>query len=509
MRLKARQKPANISSDDFLRRSFHAAVVTKTHLYIDGGHFGYLENGISKSIEKPPGAPTYLGGALSYYAPGDVIYSGIGGRSDDFDNSYRPQNPTPPALWSLKPDDDGGGTWSRVLDSSSPALKSLSRPVDAAVAAGPKQAWFLGGVGLDTHTLGGMLQFDMDTRQFSNITKSPFDDIWRGKLEYISVYGTEGILVAFSGAKPSGLIDFISVEVFDITTQEWYNQTTTGNPPLPRKDHCVAGIASSEQTYEIFVYGGYGGKQGSGQTAYDTISILTLPAFQWISVPYVAQSPRFGHSCHHVGGSQILVVGGGDPSIEVSSDQSSDMYQGDIRSEDPNRQGLGVFEMSSLMWNDHYDASTPAYTQAVSVKNYYDGAGDSYKAGLSLSVSSLMQDAHFSPSTTTSIPITPTGATQPPKPNNQSRKKGAVASAAIGGIVALLLILGLSIFLSRLRRRKRTSQVQKLLTSEMENVQKQASGSYELHNQHLPNETDGNAIHEAASVHRPTLVEIG
>jgi hypothetical protein len=42
---------------------------------------------------------------------------------------------------------------------------------------------------------------------------------------------------------------------------------------------------------------------------YDDIYVLSLPSFTWIKV-FSGKIPRFGHTCHLVGGRQMLTVGG-------------------------------------------------------------------------------------------------------------------------------------------------------------------------------------------------------
>ncbi|KAG8532475.1 uncharacterized protein KY384_002352 [Bacidia gigantensis] len=473
MRFKTRQAPANKSPDDFIRRFFHAAVIANTFLYIDGGQFSYMQDGspvydwasntlsldMSKdwtnstvsfgSIDKPSGAPSLFGGSLSYYAPNNVIYSGLAGRPDDYENDFNGTYPNPPNLWALKPDNQGGGTWSQILDSDAPVLKSVTRPVDAAIAAGPRETWFLGGGGLDGSSLANMLQFDMENQQFNNVT-TKFDSVWHGKLDYVPVYGTDGILIAFPGDSRYGLIDFSTVEVYDVTTQAWYNQTTTGDLPIPRKDHCVTGVASSQQTYEIFVYGGFRGDLGN---------------------------------------ETILVVGGGDPAATTAdkADYTSQTEKAQISTKDPNKQGLGIFDMTTLQWNDRYSASASAYKQAEQVKTFYDAAGDSYKQGLLPEISSLMQKAHFD-HVTNSTSTSTTSA----KSDSKTTNKGAIAGGVVGGIAALALIIGVKRLLRRRRQRRNNVAEKDALPLKPED---QAYMS-ELHNTQRPHEMDSRPMHE-------------
>ena len=105
---------------------------------------------------------------------------------------------------------------------------------------------------------------------------------------------------------------------------------------------------------------------------YDTINILTLPAFHWISVPYYPQNPRHGLSCNAVGGSQILTIGGVDSKAKVAHGSPDKNTKSTFDSHpDPFAQGLAVFDMTSLAFSDHFTARAPPYEQSDVVKQFY------------------------------------------------------------------------------------------------------------------------------------------
>ena len=105
---------------------------------------------------------------------------------------------------------------------------------------------------------------------------------------------------------------------------------------------------------------------GLAAVQYDTINILSLPAFHWINVDYNPQSPRFAHSCNAVGGNQILVIGGVDANANESTDESTFST-----SADPFFQGLAVFDMTHLMFTGHYTAGSKPYEQSSTIKEVY------------------------------------------------------------------------------------------------------------------------------------------
>ena len=105
---------------------------------------------------------------------------------------------------------------------------------------------------------------------------------------------------------------------------------------------------------------------------YDTINILTLPAFHWISVPYNPENPRHGLSCNAVGGSQILTIGGVDSNSKVDYGTPDENTESTFDSSpDPFAQGLAIFDMTTLAFSDHFSAGAPPYEQSDVVKQFY------------------------------------------------------------------------------------------------------------------------------------------
>ena len=122
-----------------------------------------------------------------------------------------------------------------------------------------------------------------------------------------------------------------------------------------------------------FVYGGWGGHLGVQSQQYDTINILTLPAFTWISVEYKSQTTRYSHSCNAVGGSQILTIGGIDADPPQTSAFANAYAQGSFDTPDPNDQGLAIFDMTNLTWSSQYTAGASPYEQSDLIKQIYSG----------------------------------------------------------------------------------------------------------------------------------------
>ncbi|KAJ6059916.1 hypothetical protein N7444_003555 [Penicillium canescens] len=152
--------------------------------------------------------------------------------------------------------------------------------------------------------------------------------------------GERGILVVIGGGVypevlyPSGLSkaqqkqnadedpSFMqAIPIYDIASQSWYVQNTTGDiPSLGRTMFCsTLASASDGSSHNIYIYGGYDGQDGEN-VPYDDVYILSLPSFIWTKV-YNGSSThgRSGHRCFRVFPDQMLVMGGRfrDPSLCV------------------------------------------------------------------------------------------------------------------------------------------------------------------------------------------------
>ncbi len=98
-----------------------------------------------------------------------------------------------------------------------------------------------------------------------------------------------------------------------------------------------------------FLYAGRAYQLGAAAVPFDTIHFLTLPAFHWIRVDYNPQSPRFALSFNAVGGSQILTIAGVDANSKIDVGDQHDISRSTYNtSEDPFKQGLAIFDMTTL-----------------------------------------------------------------------------------------------------------------------------------------------------------------
>ncbi|KAL2037135.1 hypothetical protein N7G274_010131 [Stereocaulon virgatum] len=501
------------SPNNFLRRAYHGATVAGNWIYISGGEYSYrmddgtinytfcitpvsavlsmltfhipatsllsisLSQNWTNSTVNPvltpnPGisgcsdlcAPTQW-----WYEDEQILFTGFGG----WKSALATDPGQGPRICTFRPMQGGSGVWEALNDSR--ILEGVNKHSLSLNAFSPSSAFIVGGYGLPD---AEMFQFDMALKTLTLLSAEGYEvnegAVANGKMEYVPSFGPQGMFVAMGGGSdhPSfngSMINFETVSVYDSLAHKWWNQTTTGRAPAGRIDFCTAGVSSTKDSYEIFVYGGWANTSGPPSVLFDTIHILTLPAFHWIQVNYTAKAPRLGLTCNAVGGGQILTIGGSDPNApgihntDARYDNQKEVYY----TPDPNFQGLAIFDMSTLLWASQYTAGLPGtYVQSDAIRAVYADPQLSRNPNIDPGVRSLLSVTHFaadknsnseaSQSSTNTIPgatgiSTSSGASQPSKHTNSR----AIAGGVLGGLVVLALVLGLILIFIRRRRTAR------------------------------------------------------
>lgn len=138
------------------------------------------------------------------------------------------------------------------------------------MAFGSDSAYVLGGVENSLTTpstahlqddipLPGLVNFNMTTKEFSNSTATGYSSngtAENGAMHYVSSFGPDGLFIVMGGddfwhPNAGSLQSFDTISIFDSSSKQWFNQTTTGNIPNPRKEFCLAGIDSTNATHEM------------------------------------------------------------------------------------------------------------------------------------------------------------------------------------------------------------------------------------------------------------------
>ncbi|CRG90610.1 hypothetical protein PISL3812_07654 [Talaromyces islandicus] len=480
--LRPRQVNSNVASSIFLRRAYHSSGVLNGTVYIDGGEFSYNSStgteydyssnmiAISldedwtnstvnlQSISKPSGVPDLSVGGMWVDHKNNVLYTGFAGRSPLLGNEAFQAN----GLWQYSP---ASGTWSNLNSTATSFTDTYIRPDGTLVASGNGKGYSLGGF-TGSFNASGLLSYNFDSHQLTNTTVSLASTdngvVQFGKMVFVPNFGPSGVLVSIGGVQQgssNGLLSMDSVQIFDPASGDWYDQPVSGATPTPRQEFCLAGVASDNNTYEIFLYAGWGGHLGGEAVPFDSAFVLTLPGFHWVQASYPASHPRHALTCESIGGGQMLTIGGLDTLIS----DDSDLYEGPFQSADPFTYGLGVFDISTLTWKSSYSSSQTVYTPSSEIMKFYQTNGR-LSALNNTNLKDLFSTQNFTgvPTSTASSPSS-TGSTSSTSAaaasSTHSTHTGAIAGGVVGGVAGVALIAaGAFYFLRRGKRQTNMSE---------------------------------------------------
>ncbi|KAH0558554.1 hypothetical protein GP486_004787, partial [Trichoglossum hirsutum] len=285
------------------------------------------------------------------------------------------------SVWGFKPDGKGGAPWERVNPPPQASGSGLLGTFGSQFASSSDAFYSLGGVTLFPSqspflSLPGLIISDFQKNSWSNESSLAYSSNGYGVLgeaQFVPIFGKEGVVVVLGGSLPSNqtfgyeegvdLADMSHVSLYDVSSGQWHVQTASGDIPLPRTEFCMTGAPAADgSSYEIFVYGGHrkDGVTDPVLADFTQVFILSLPSFVWFRVSNSTSQFRSNHDCQLVGGRQMLVIGGRDPSTLVLGSISDNW-----------KNGLGIFDMTDLEWTSGYDAHAAAYVPPQMVKQYY------------------------------------------------------------------------------------------------------------------------------------------
>ncbi|KAF5650670.1 kelch repeat [Fusarium sp. NRRL 25303] len=462
------QLPAN---DDFIRRSLLSVAVLKDYVYIDGGEVSSdLDESRSTAVsltlslpldeswtndtvaftESEKGPSPYLKQpALWVDEERSAIYSWGGQGSYKNTSSAGDHH-----LYAFEAD-DGKGSWSIHDPEDDTLFTSLYRTVRGAYTTCHGVGYHLGGYGerrtderftdgsYVERPLDGLLTYNMTTQKWTNESTKALDyATWSGRATCIPSIGSSGLLVFMGGAKvkmpafrnASEPVSFTNITIFNPSSKEWYYQRTSGISPDPRVDFCSVGVQGPNNTYDIYIYGGWN-TWNDKTKAYGDVWVLSLPAFKWFKAD--VEGPKRGmHGCALVGKRQMLSIGGNN----WGKDEG-------WKDKDPWTQGIGILDLPSLTWSSEYDAEAEDYEPPKVVRGWYQ-SGDQVEwdnrevAKLFASMSSTTPKSTDDPKSGSS-------------PDNSSPTPvGAIVGGVVGGVAAIVAVVGVWLWI---RRRKRNT----------------------------------------------------
>lgn len=235
--------------------------------------------------------------------------------------------------------------------------------------------------------------------------------------------------------------------LYDIAEGKWYQQNATGQIPENRRKFCAGATwAQDQSSYNIYLYGGAGFAENA--TGFDDVYILTLPSFTWIKWYPTEPGPGSPHhslSCNVIDNAQMLIIGGTFPASDAcDAPDVWGTHNLDLGKNNPERAKWNLFNPNLTTY------SVPSEIISVVGGSPDGGATATAPEGgwdnRDLPVY-FQQKANYAARTPTRV--LPTTAQTGGKSNN-----GAIIGGAVAGVLAFLLLVGVTIFLW-MRRRKR------------------------------------------------------
>ncbi|TAQ87907.1 hypothetical protein B7494_g3772 [Chlorociboria aeruginascens] len=352
-------------TENFWNNNFMTLDVTKTW---------QISTPALSGLPQPSGPPAVAEGRLWHTFDSLFLYGG------EFSDSP-PASPLPVSTWQY---DIPSGAWTEFSDPQTAAGNNsdggsvpVQRSAEGSGVSVPElgRSWYFGGH-LDLYTTKGwsiqiarvylksLLEFthpgyaNSGVESLGTTTAAPSGGVYRnitqgglqvdagfteradGVLVYVPGWGSEGILLGLAGGTNETFTEMNIIDIYDIASSTWYQQSTSGATPPIRVNPCaVVAAAPDGSSFNIYLYGGQNLIPYGSQMQYSDMWILTIPSFTWIEVDMTGQSQppaRAGHTCD-IWDSQMIVVGG---------------YVGkDISCDSP---GIYVFNTSSLEWTNSF-----------------------------------------------------------------------------------------------------------------------------------------------------------
>jgi hypothetical protein len=241
-----------------------------------------------------------------------------------------------------------------------------------------------------------------------------------------------------------------TIYLYDIAEGKWYQQNATGQVPENRRKFCAGATwASDQSSYNIYLYGGAGFAENA--TGFDDVYILTLPSFTWIKwYPEVPGpgNPHHSLTCNVIDNAQMLIIGGTFPATDAcDAPDVWGTHNLDLGQNNPEHAKWNLFNPSLTSYN------VPSEIISVVGGGSTGGATATAPAGgwdnRDLPVYFQQQATYAARTPTRALPTA--GST----PDGRKSNKGAIIGSAVGGVIALLLLLGLTILCCKRRGRRR------------------------------------------------------
>jgi hypothetical protein len=232
-----------------------------------------------------------------------------------------------------------------------------------------------------------------------------------------------------------------SLPIYDIGNQQWFVQNASGHFPGQLTEFCsVVAQANGSSSFEIYIYGGYDGLNGSSRA---DVWVLSVPAFVWIhaydpgsDLPDNSTHARDSHVCVKPYPDQMLVIGGENSFTSCINGM------------------MDVFNLSSLAWLGNYD---PTIWADYTIPSIVAGNISATPTATSMEPSlSAILGTKYQKNIPTYYPYTPLVIPSP----SGSTWLPAVLGGVLGGVGLLLILAAIWYFLRKKSATSVTTEIQ-------------------------------------------------
>ncbi|OTA92800.1 hypothetical protein M434DRAFT_31556 [Hypoxylon sp. CO27-5] len=270
------------------------------------------------------------------------------------------------ALWSFNTTDD---TWRLVqVQGSNNSFSGDTRGISASDPNSGMSFYtsrIIMGVNGIKNGITKFQSFNSDSPQWSSetVTSGDLGVNIQGAMVYLRK-GKSGVLLAFGAYEIFGTDanspDWDSPEsirdifIYDISSNTWYLQTTSGDLPSPRSGFC-AGVSAApdDSSFQVTIHGG---RDLYNLSSLNDVYVLSIPAFHWIQIndsnnPDLrgSDSPgRYWPKCDVFKETQLIVSGGfiipGNSTDTILNDKCNKTYP-----------PFKVLDTSTYTWRSNFD----------------------------------------------------------------------------------------------------------------------------------------------------------
>ncbi|KAI1436645.1 hypothetical protein GGR50DRAFT_650161 [Xylaria sp. CBS 124048] len=247
-----------------------------------------------------------------------------------------------------------------------------------------------------------------------------------------------------------------NIDIYDVASNEWYQQHTVGAPPQLAMGCAVVATAKDLSSYNIYYYGGFNGLSDL-EDFNDDVWVLSLPSFTWMKLaPGTPGHARAGHQCVMPYPDQMVTIGG----YRASKGAGISCLEGGL---------FQVFNLTSGSWLQSYDPNN--WSEYGVPEMLHQKIGGDFSGGATMTtpapsgwatpaLASVFATTYPASKITTFYPYSSEAAVNGTRgqPSGNSSHKGSsnarILGPVLGVVLGLVVITAIAVAIVLYRRRK-------------------------------------------------------